>query len=59
MIIENIKSGKKFDATKAEYDRIVETGNAYKYKVTEGDAPLEVKVMRSKVLETKEIKTKK
>lgn len=59
MLIQNIKSEKKFNATKEEWDRILSTGNAYKYKVLEKDEPIEVRSMRTKVIETKKPETKK
>jgi len=59
MLIQNIKSSKKFEATKEEWDQILSTGNAFKYKVLQKDEPIEVRSMRAKTVETKEVKTKK
>jgi hypothetical protein len=58
MLIQNIKNEKKYNATKEEWDRILSTGNAYKYKVLEKDEPIEVRTMKAGIVEEKK-KTKK
>jgi len=55
MVVENIKSGKKFTTTKQEWEKIISDGNAYKYKTLDKGEPIEVKSMRSE----KETKLKK